>query len=144
MKTYELLIASDHTGVMLKNKIIKHLHGKGISVLDYGPHGKEIVDYPDYAKKVVDGLLENIAPFGILICATGIGMSIAANRTSKIMAALCFDLFMAERARAHNDANILVLGAEVLEAKTAYQMVDKFLTTMFEGGRHSTRLAKIS
>ncbi len=144
MKTYDLLIASDHSGVMLKSKIIKYLQGKGTFVLDYGTNDKEIVDYPDYAQKVVDGILEDIAPFGILICATGIGMSIAANRTSQIRAALCFELFMAERARAHNDANILVLGTEISEDRKVYQMVDKFLSTQFEGGRHSARLLKIN
>lgn len=144
MKTYDILIASDHAGFILKNKITKYLLDKNISVLDYGTNNQEIVDYPDYAQKVVNGILENSAPLGILICVTGIGMSIAANRVSGIRAALCFDLFMAERARAHNDANILVLGAKILEENMAYQMVDKFLNTKFEGGRHSSRLSKIS
>ena len=144
MKIYDILIASDHSGFVLKSKIIKYLLDKNISVLDYGTNSQEVVDYPDYAKKVVDGILENVAPRGILICGTGIGMSIAANRISEIRAALCFDLFMAERARAHNDANILVLGAKVPEENIVYQMVDKFLTTKFEGGRHSMRLAKIN
>lgn len=144
MKIYDILIANDHSGFILKNKIVKYLLDKNISVLDYGTNTQETVDYPDYAKKVVDGILEESAPLGILICVTGIGMSIAANRVSGIRAALCFDLFMAERARAHNDANILVLGAEILEENMAYQMVDKFLKTKFEGGRHSRRLSKIS
>ncbi|HJD57453.1 MULTISPECIES: ribose 5-phosphate isomerase B [Rickettsieae] len=144
MKTYSILIASDHSGFSLKNKIISYLNNKNISILDYGTYNQEAVDYPDYAKKVVDGILENRAPLGILICGTGIGMSIAANRTSDIRAALCFDLFMAERSRAHNDANIIVLGAKIPNEELACQMVDKFLTTKFEGGRHSTRLSKIN
>ncbi|WP_425360098.1 MULTISPECIES: ribose 5-phosphate isomerase B [unclassified Candidatus Tisiphia] len=144
MKTYSVLIASDHSGFSLKNKIISYLNNKNISILDYGTYNQEAVDYPDYAKKVVDGILENRAPLGILICGTGIGMSIAANRTSDIRAALCFDLFMAERSRAHNDANIIVLGAKIPNEELACQMVDKFLTTKFEGGRHSTRLSKIN
>lgn len=144
MKTYDIVIASDHSGFLLKNKIIKYLQNQNISVLDYGTNSQEIVDYPDYSKKVVDGILEEVAPLGILICGTGIGMSIAANRTSEIRAALCFDVFMAERARAHNDANILVLGAKVPEEQIVYQMVDKFLSTSFEGGRHITRLSKIN
>lgn len=144
MKTYDVLIASDHSGFLLKSKIIKYLQDKNISIFDYGTDSQEIVDYPDYSKKVVDGILEEIAPLGILICGTGIGMSIAANRTSEIRAALCFDIFMAERARAHNDANILVLGAKVPEEQIIYQMVDKFMTTSFEGGRHITRLSKIN
>ncbi|MCC8483463.1 MAG: ribose 5-phosphate isomerase B [Rickettsia endosymbiont of Labidopullus appendiculatus] len=144
MKTYNVLIASDHSGFSLKNKIISYLNNKNISILDYGTYNQEAVDYPDYAKKVVDGILENRAPLGILICGTGIGMSIAANRTSDIRAALCFDLFMAERSRAHNDANIIVLGAKIPNEELACQMVDKFLTTKFEGGRHSTKLSKIN
>lgn len=144
MKTYDVLIASDHSGFLLKNKIMQYLQSKNISILDYGADSQEIVDYPDYSKKVVDGILEEIAPLGILICGTGIGMSIAANRTSEIRAALCFNVFMAERARAHNDANILVLGAKVPEEQVIYQMVDKFLATNFEGGRHITRLSKIN
>lgn len=144
MKTYNILIASDHTGFVIKGKIIDYLHSKNISVLDYGTNSQLAVDYPDYSKKVVDGILENIAPLGILICGTGIGMSIAANRTSEIRAAVCFDLFMAVRARAHNDANILVLGAKIPEEKLVYEMVDKFLITSFEGGRHTARLSKIN
>ncbi|WP_342271739.1 ribose 5-phosphate isomerase B [Candidatus Tisiphia endosymbiont of Parasteatoda lunata] len=144
MKTYDLIIASDHSGFLLKSKIISYLHDKNISILDCGTYNQEIVDYPDYSKKVVDGILENVAPLGILICRTGIGMSIAANRTSEIRAALCFDLFMAERSRAHNDANIIVLGAKIPNEELACKMIDKFLTTKFEGGRHSARLAKIN
>ncbi|WP_425363135.1 ribose 5-phosphate isomerase B [Candidatus Tisiphia endosymbiont of Hybos culiciformis] len=144
MKTYSVLIASDHSGFLLKSKIISYLNNKNISIFDYGTYSQEIVDYPDYSKKVVDGILENRAPLGILICGTGIGMSIAANRISEIRAALCFDLFMAERARAHNDANIIVLGAKIPNEELACQMVDKFLTTKFEGGRHSARLSKIN
>ncbi len=144
MKTYSILIASDHSGFLLKSKIISYLNNKNVSIFDYGTYSQEIVDYPDYSKKVVDGILENIAPLGILICGTGIGMSIAANRTSEIRAALCFDLFMAERARAHNDANIIVLRAKIPNEELACKMIDKFLTTKFEGGRHSARLAKIN
>ena len=144
MKAYNILIASDHSGFLLKSKIINHLQNKNIPILDYGTNSQEPVDYPDYAKKVVNGILEYIAPLGILICGTGIGMSIAANRMSEIRAALCFDLFMAERSRAHNDANILVLGSKIPDEILACQMVDKFLITKFEGGRHSTRLAKIN
>lgn len=143
MKLYDIAIASDHSGYLLKDKIISHLAQKNYSVNNYGPNGPETVDYPDYAKKVVDSILEGESKFGILTCGTGIGMSIAANRRSGIRAALCFDLFMAERARSHNDANILVLGSKVISDELALQMVDKFLSTNFEGGRHSTRLDKI-
>jgi ribose 5-phosphate isomerase B len=144
MKKYNVIIASDHSGYLLKDKIIKHLNNENLLVQDLGPTSDKIVDYPDYAAKVVDALLEETAPLGILICGTGIGMSIAANRRSKIRAALCINLFMAERARSHNDANILVLGSKIIDDKLALNMVDKFLNTKFEGGRHSTRLSKLS
>ena len=144
MRKFNVVIASDHSGYILKDKIIKHLNSVNISVEDLGPTTERMVDYPDYAAKVVDALLEEIAPLGILICGTGIGMSIAANRRSKIRAALCANLFMAERARSHNDANILVLGSKITDEKLALSMVDKFLNTPFEGGRHSTRLSKLS
>ena len=143
MKNYNCVIASDHSGYALKNKIISYLQNKLLLVGDYGPDSHEIVDYPDYAKRIVDGILESAAPFGILICGTGLGMSITANRSSGIRAALCCNLLMAERARAHNDANILVLGAKIITEDLAYQMVDKFSTTRFEGGRHSSRIVKL-
>ncbi|KAJ6644822.1 putative sugar phosphate isomerase [Pseudolycoriella hygida] len=123
MKTYDILIASDHSGYLLKGKIINYLLSKNITVLDQGTNNQSVVDYPDYSKKVVEGILEKVAPFGILICGTGIGMSIAANRTTGIRAALCADLFMVERARAHNDANILVLGTKIPDEKLAYEMI---------------------
>lgn len=144
MKTYNFVIASDHSGYVLKNKIINYLQNKSLSVYNCGPFKEEIVDYPDYAEKAIDGILENIAQFGILICDTGLGMSIAANRRSEIRATLCCDLFMAERARAHYDANILVLGAKISGEELVYQMIDKFFTTPFEGGRHSSRLFKLN
>lgn len=144
MKTYNFVIASDHSGYALKNKIINYLHNSSVSVYDCGPFEEEIVDYPDYAKKAIDAILENIAPFGILICGTGLGMSIAANRRSEIRATLCCDLFMAEKARAIYNANILVLGAKISSEELVYQMIDKFSSTRFEGGRHSSRLFKLN
>jgi ribose 5-phosphate isomerase B len=144
MKKYNIAIANDHSGYNLKQAIAQHLKKLGISALDLGTNNAEDhVDYPDYADKVVDSLSESESSYGILICSTGIGMSIAANRRSDIRAALCFNTFMAERARSHNDANILVLGAKINDESQALEMVDKFLNTKFEGGRHSSRLAKI-
>jgi ribose 5-phosphate isomerase B len=143
MKTYNIVIASDHSGYQLKNKIIEYFNKKNVTVKDLGPINAETVDYPDYAAKVVEFISEELAVLGILVCGTGIGMSIAANRRQNIRAALCFDLFMAERARSHNNANILVLGSKIIQEETAIAMVDKFLNTKFEGGRHSSRLAKI-
>lgn len=143
MKTYKLVIASDHNGVKLKDKIISHF-SKIFSIKDFGANDSQLsVDYPDYASKVVDAMSEGVASLGILICATGIGMSIAANRNSNIRAALCTNLLMAERARMHNDANIIVLGSMVTEENAAIAIVEHFLTKNFEGGRHIKRLNKI-
>ena len=143
MQNYDLAIASDHAGVNLKAKIIQFLRKQGVKILDLGVDDEERVDYPDYAHKMVEEIIEEVTIQGILICGTGIGMSIAANRSSDIRAALCLTEFMAERARMHNDANILVLGSKLIEDSLSLKIVDKFLNTKFEGGRHSRRLAKI-
>ena len=125
--------------------MIEYLKLSQYNVIDFGPdNDAEPVDYPDYAKKVCESILDGDADLGVLICGTGIGMSIAANRRSGIRAALCTDLFMAERARAHNDANILVVGNRVSSAYDPIDMLKKFLATAFEGGRHARRLSKIS
>jgi len=144
MQNYDLAIATDHAGVKLKAKIIKFLQQKNLTVLDLGTDGDESVDYPDFARKMVEEIREETAPMGILICGTGIGMSIAANRSSSIRAALCTTEYMAERARMHNDANVLVLGSKLVPDELSLKMVEKFLETKFEGGRHSRRLAKIN
>lgn len=144
MQNYDLAIATDHAGVKLKAKIIKFLQQKNLTVLDLGTEGDESVDYPEFAHKVVEEIREETAPMGILICGTGIGMSIAANRSSSIRAALCTTEYMAERARMHNDANVLVLGSKLVPDELSLKMVEKFLETKFEGGRHSRRLAKIN
>jgi ribose 5-phosphate isomerase B len=143
MQNYDIAIATDHAGVRLKNKIKEHLQKIGMNVLDLGTNTEERVDYPDYANKMVEEIIAKTVSKGILICGTGIGMSIAANRSSDIRAALCFNEFMAERARSHNDANILVLGSKICEDEISLKMIDLFLHTKFEGGRHTGRLAKI-
>jgi ribose 5-phosphate isomerase B len=144
MKKYNIAIASDHSGYNLKKYICKYLEQNKISFIDLGTNDDQThVDYPDYAQKVTDSITESEAVYGILICGTGIGMSIAANRRSNIRAALCTDLFMAERAKLHNNANVLVLGAKIVQEKLATDIVDKFLSTQFEGGRHASRIAKI-
>lgn len=143
MKIYDLAIASDHAGVNLKAKIIKFLQQKGLKVLNLGPDDDDKVDYPDYAHKMVEEIIEQSTPKGILICGTGIGMSIAANRSSSIRAALCITESMAEYARLHNNANVLVLGSKLIEDETSLKLVEKFLNTKFEGGRHIGRLNKI-
>lgn len=144
MQNYDLAIATDHAGVKLKAKIIKFLQKKNLNILDLGSDGDESVDYPDFAYKMTEEIIEETVPKGILICGTGIGMSIAANRSSSIRAALCTSEYMAERARMHNDANILVLGSKLVPDDLSLKMVEKFLETKFEGGRHTRRLAKIN
>jgi ribose 5-phosphate isomerase B len=143
MKNYDLAIASDHAGVKLKGKIIQYLQKKGMKVLNLGTDTEERVDYPDFTYKMVEEVIEQTVLQGILICGTGIGMSIAANRSSDIRAALCTSEFMAERARSHNDANILVLGSKLVDDDISIKIVEKFLQTEFEGGRHARRIAKI-
>lgn len=143
MKNYDIVIASDHSGYELKSKIINYLEQKSLKIYNCGTNNTQTVDYPDYAKKVIDIIIEKLAPIGILISDTGIGMSIAANRSSEIRAALCNDILTTENAKAHNDANILILGAKTIDHKIVFDIIDKFLTTKFEGGRHSTRLSKI-
>ena len=141
----KISIASDHNGVELKNKIIQFLKDRKYQVKDFGPYNsEESVDYPDYAKKVCEAIIDGDVPIGVLICGTGIGMSIAANRRSGIRAALCMNVFMAERARAHNDANVLVIGNHISSEAEVMDMLTKFLATSFDGGRHARRLSKIS
>ncbi len=144
MHTIKVAIASDHSGYDLKKVIVDHLVQKGYHVVDLGTDSTESVDYPDYADKLCNHILEKESDYGILICSTGIGMSIAANRYSEIRAALVTNEFMAQRARMHNDSNVLALGAKVSSKEDSINFVDKFLTTNFEGGRHIRRLEKLS
>lgn len=144
MKIYNISIASDHAGLVLKQEIIAYLSQMGHKVMDLGPYDEASVDYPDYANLLCENIIEQTSQFGILICRTGIGMSIAANRHSGIRAALCTKIEMAELARLHNDANVIVLGCGIIDNKANIGFVDRFLTTSFEGGRHIRRLAKIS
>ena len=136
-------IASDHAGFKLKEIIISHLKALKIEVIDNGPKSDESVDYPDFAKKVVDDLKGSFANKGILICGSGQGMAMSANKHTGIRAALCHNLEVTKLARAHNDANILTLGARVLDHETALQCVDTFFNTDFEGDRHQKRIDKI-
>ncbi len=136
----EIVIAADHAGFILKQKIIDYLIQKGYQVIDLGCGSEEAVDYPDYAQKLAKEVRENR---GILVCGSGIGMSIAANRFSHIRAALCGDVLMAQLAREHNDANILVMGARVTTTEMALNCVNVFLTTEFKAGRHKERVDKL-
>lgn len=140
-----IAIASDHRGVWLKDVLIKHLRSAGYYIQDFGCAETEVsVDYPDYAKFVTDSINNHQSKYGILICGSGIGMSIAANRSNNIRAALCFNEEMAKSARQHNDANIIVFGANYIDETTAILAIDSFLNTDFEGGRHQNRINKLS
>lgn len=142
---YNISIASDHAGFLLKKSIISYLASKEYTIKDLGTFSdSESVDYPDYASILCESILENEGSLGILICATGIGMSISANRFSGIRAALCTSPSMAELARQHNDANILVLGSKISSIDESLLMAQKFLDSKFEGGRHIKRISKIS
>ena len=136
-------IASDHAGFDLKNQIIKHLIENGINVIDRGPGKKDPVDYPDYASKVTNDIISEKAHKGVLICGTGQGMAMAANKKPGIRAALCYSSEVAKLAREHNDANILTLGARVIDERTALILVKTFFNTEFEGSRHADRINKI-
>ncbi len=137
-----IAIGSDHRGLSLKQEIIRLVTLAGHSYQDFSSATEEPVDYPDIAKLVARAVTEGGFERGILVCSTGIGMCIAANKVSGIRAALCYDSFCALRAREHNDANILCLGAEVEKGPLA-KIVNTFLTSGFEGGRHQRRLDKI-
>ncbi|MCL6430774.1 MAG: ribose 5-phosphate isomerase B [Anaerolineae bacterium] len=136
-------IACDHAGVTLKQHLIGLLRARGHEVLDLGTHGPESVDYPDYALKVAEEVSAGRASTGILICGTGIGMSLAANKVPGIRAAVATDPYVARMARAHNDANVLCLGARVIGEGLAEEIVDTWLATGAEGGRHALRVEKI-
>ncbi|MAF97426.1 MAG: ribose 5-phosphate isomerase B [Micavibrio sp.] len=137
-----LAIACDHGGYELKAAIKAKF--PEIEWKDLGCDSTESVDYPDYAAKMIDAIETGSVEQGILICGTGIGISIAANRSSKIRAALCTDTTMARLTRQHNDANVLALGARITGVEAAFDIVDIFVKTEFEGGRHERRIAKMS
>ncbi len=137
-------LASDHTGYHLKIFLKKSLEEEGVSIIDEGCDSPDSCDYPDYAKKTCESIIEDRANFGILICGSGLGMSICANRFSGIRAALCHNEFTAQKAREHNDANIIVIGAKIINNTQALKIVRLFLKAHFEGGRHLRRLEKIS
>ena len=143
MKFMKLVIGNDHAGVDLKNIIKEHLRKQGHEVMNVGTNTLDSVDYPDIAKKVAEVILEEKAQYGILICGTGIGISISANKLEGIRAALAHNEFTAKLSRLHNNANIIALGARVIGDELAKACVDTFITTEFEGGRHARRVGKI-
>ncbi len=139
-----IIIGSDHGGLNLKTALNSYLHRRGIEVTDAGTSGDASVDYPDFGQKVAETVIAGEAELGILICGTGIGMSITANKIPGIRAALVTDVFMARMAREHNNANVLVLGGRVLDEQKACDLVGAWLDATFEGGRHQARLDKIT
>jgi glycine hydroxymethyltransferase len=138
-----IAIGADHGGYELKERIKQHLQKQGVTVTDFGTSSKETTDYPDYAQAVARSVTEHQHDYGILVCTSGVGMSIAANKVPGARAALVWDAEMAAMARRHNDANVLCLGGKGTEAEEAPRIVDAFLATGFEGGRHERRVGKL-
>ena len=139
----KIFISSDHAGFKLKEAIKSYLSNKKLSFTDMGPYNDSRVDYPDFAHKVARKVKLNKNNIGILVCGSGMGMNIAANRHNNIRAAQCFNLKSTKLSRWHNDANIITLGSRLLTKKNALSCVGVFLDTKFEGGRHSKRIKKI-
>ncbi len=141
MKFY---IATDHAGYTIKEDVIAMLTHKGCEVVDLGPETADRVDYPDFGQKCAEAVRDDAGSFGIVICGTGIGISISANKVPDVRAALCHDAYTAEMARAHNDAQILAFGERVVGKGVIENMIDVFISTEFEGGRHAGRVEKIN
>ena len=139
----KLIAGSDHAGLALRAEAVKVAKAAGFEVQDLGPFSGESVDYPDYAKQVADAVAGGRARLGILVCGTGIGMSIAANKVKGVRAALCGTEFEARMARAHNDANVLCIGERITGLGLGGAIVKAFLETSFEGGRHERRVQKL-
>ena len=142
-KKKKICIASDHAGFKLKEVIKNTLVNKNISIFDLGPINNHSVDYPDYAKKLSKRVNANISDIGILVCGSGTGMSISANKIKGIRAAVCYNANSTRLSRLHNNANIICLGSRLTKKKLALKLVSIFLNTKFEGGRHLRRVKKI-
>ena len=140
----KIAVGCDHGGLEHKNAIAEHLKERGFEVTDYGIYEQVSVDYPDIAEKLCEGITSGENQLGILVCGTGIGMSIAANKVNGIRAAACSEHFSAKFTRLHNNSNVLCLGGRVIGVGTAIELVDLFVDTEFEGGRHQTRVDKIT
>lgn len=136
-------LATDHAGINVRDFIVEYFSNKGIELVDLSPTTKERVDYPDFAKKVCLEVLRNADSRGILVCGSGIGMSISANRFKGIRAGLCTDAYMAKMTRAHNDANVLCMGERISGFGEIESILEAFIHTEFEGGRHEQRIQKI-
>ena len=139
----KICIASDHAGYALKEIIKNFLISKNISIIDLGPTNDNSVDYPDFAKKVSNRVISKRSDVGILVCGSGTGMAISANKTKKIRAAVCYNLTSTRLSRQHNNANVIALGSRLTKKNIALKLVSTFLGTKFEGGRHLKRVKKI-
>ena len=144
MKDNKITIGSDHAGYELKMKVIAHLQERGIEAIDVGTYSTDSCDYPDFAHAVCKNVQDGVTELGILVCGTGIGMSMAANKHHGIRAAACSDTFSARLTRAHNDANVLCFGERVVGMGLAFDLVDNFIDTDFEGGKHQRRVDMIT
>ena len=142
MRLNKIFISSDHAGFNLKKNIIKKL-SKKLKIIDLGPSSTLSVDYPDYAHKLSKKVASNSRNLGILICGSGMGMAISANKNKKIRAALCYSIKSTKLSRLHNNANIITLGARLINKNKAFNLIKIFLSTKFEGGRHLRRIKKI-
>jgi len=140
----KISIASDHGGFDLKSQVLEYLKSKNFSVTDEGCFDKSSVNYPDYAKKVCKSILDKKSDMGVLICTTGIGISMTANKFEGIRAALCLNEDMAMMTRLHNNANVLCMGAKYTSIELAQKIIDNFFATEFEGGRHQIRVDNIN
>ncbi len=139
----KISLSSDHAGFKLKESIKKFLIKKKIKVIDLGPKNTDSVDYPDYAKKVARNIITKKSDMGILVCGSGIGMAMSANKFKKIRAAVCYNRASTRLSRQHNNANIIALGARLTKRTNAIKLVNVFLGTKFEGGRHLRRVKKV-
>jgi ribose 5-phosphate isomerase B len=139
-----IALGSDHAGYKLKTEIMKHLQDKGYPLKDLGTCGEQSVDYPDYGLAVAEAVSKGECEKGIIICGTGIGISISANKVKGVRAALCTDSYMARMSREHNDANVLAIGERVVGVGVALDIVDAWVETEFLGGKHGIRVNKIS
>ena len=144
MQSDTVALAADHAGFELKDRLAQELRERGLEVLDLGTNAGSAVDYPDMAARLAVALGEGRAHRGVLVCGTGIGISVAANRHRHVRAALCHDVTTATMARLHNDANVLALGARVIGLAVAIDCLKAFLDTAFEGGRHRSRVDKLA
>jgi ribose 5-phosphate isomerase B len=138
-----IVVGADHAGLALKRALVEVLKARGLDVDDVGTHDDSSCDYPDYAHEVARAVLEDRAHLGLLVCGTGVGMSMAANRHTGIFAVVCSEPYSAEMARKHNDANVLCLGGRVVGVGLAVEILDAFLRAEFEAGRHGKRVQKI-